>query len=89
MLGLGESEKEIYSSLDDLKNVGVDGITFGQYLSPTSRHKKYLPVEEYLPHRYFQEIKLMAEEMGFRYVASGPLVRRQLQGGGTFHQGHD
>ena len=84
MLGLGESEKEICGALKDLKNIGVDGVTFGQYLAPTGRHKKYLPVVEYLPHKYFQKIKLMAEEMGFRYVASGPLVRSSYRAGELF-----
>ena len=57
MLGLGESEKEIRDTLKDLKNIGVDGVTFGQYLAPTNHHKKYLPVVEYLPHKYFQKNK--------------------------------
>ena len=84
MLGLGETEKEIHASLQDLKNIGVDGVTFGQYLAPTSQHKKYLPVEEYLPSGHFQEIKRMAEDMGFRYVASGPLVRSSYRAGELF-----
>ena len=86
MLGLGESKEEIISCLNDLKNIGVDGVTFGQYLAPTSRHKKYLPVQEYLPQKYFQEIKQMAEDMGFRYVASGPLVRSSYRAGELFIQ---
>ena len=84
MLGLGESEKEICSTLVNLKDVGVDGITFGQYLAPTSRHKKYLPVEKYFPDKYFQKIKSMTEEMGFRYVASGPMVRSSYRAGELF-----
>ena len=88
MLGLGESKEEIRDCLNDLKNIGVDGVTFGQYLAPTGRHKKYLPVKEYLPQKYFQEIKQMAENMGFRYVASGPLVRSSYRAGETLHQGH-
>ena len=84
MLGLGEAKEEIRTALNDLKGIGVDGVTFGQYLAPTSRHKKYLPVEEYLPNKYFQEIKHMAEDMGFRYVASGPLVRSSYRAGELF-----
>ena len=84
MLGLGEREKEIREALGDLRNIGVDGVTFGQYLAPTNRHKKYLPVVKYLPQKHFQEIKLMAEEMGFRYVASGPLVRSSYRAGELF-----
>ena len=75
MLGLSETKKEIIQTLKDLKSVGCDVVTFGQYLSPTKRHDRYLPVHEYVHPDIFEEYKIIAEGMGFLYVASGPLVR--------------
>lgn len=73
MLGLGETPSEIRKAMSDLKNVGTDILTLGQYLSPTKRH---LPVERYLPPQEFDDYKQMAEsEFGFSFCASGPLVR--------------
>ncbi|MEO0216486.1 MAG: lipoyl synthase, partial [candidate division WOR-3 bacterium] len=72
MLGLGEEENEIIETLRDLKNARVDIVTIGQYLQPTRRHivvkKYYTPVE-------FNKFKKIGEEMGIKYVISGPLVR--------------
>lgn len=72
MLGLGESEAEIESSLRDLRAVECDLLTLGQYLQPTPRH---LPVQEYLEPGRFEDYRQKAEAMGFVFVASGPLVR--------------
>jgi len=72
MLGLGETEVMILRTLTDLKNAGVDIITLGQYLRPTRHH---LEVHEYLPPEKFEYYKKKAQDMGFRYVVSGPLVR--------------
>lgn len=72
MLGLGETHEEVVDSMRDLRGVGVDILTIGQYLQPTLRH---LPVVEYVPPARFEEFRLLAESMGFRHVASGPLVR--------------
>ncbi|MFW5986002.1 MAG: lipoyl synthase [Halanaerobiales bacterium] len=72
MVGLGESESEIIEVMEDLREIGCDILTIGQYLQPTKEH---LPVDEYIPPAKFEEYKELGEELGFRYVASGPLVR--------------
>ena len=81
MLGLGEREEEIKNTLKDLRLVGCDVLTFGQYLRPQKRH---LPVEEYVTPKKFDEWKERALEMGFLYVASGPLVRSSYRAGEFF-----
>jgi len=72
MLGLGETEAEINQAMDDLRSVGVDILTFGQYLRPTANH---LPVERYIPPDEFLRYREMGLERGFVEVVSGPLVR--------------
>ena len=72
MLGLGESDQEVEESMDDLRSVGVDILTLGQYLQPTKDH---LPVAEYIHPDRFARFKTVGLEKGFRYVESGPLVR--------------
>lgn len=72
MLGLGESEREVEQAMDDLREHGVDVVTFGQYLRPTLKH---LPVREHLTPARFQALEQRAMTKGFLYVASGPLVR--------------
>ena len=72
MLGLGESTKEIQSTMVDAYSVGVEILTLGQYLRPTLNH---LPVERYIPPEEFLYYKNMAKEIGFKEVASGPMVR--------------
>lgn len=72
MLGLGESEEEILETMDDLRSVGVDILTMGQYLQPTPKH---LPVTDFITPSKFEEYRLIALQKGFRYVESAPLVR--------------
>lgn len=72
MLGLGESESEVLAALDDVADTGCSIITLGQYLQPTSGH---LPVEEYIEPGKFEWFGDLARLRGYRYVASGPLVR--------------
>ena len=72
MLGLGETTKEIESTIADAYSVGVEILTLGQYLRPTLYH---LPVERYVPPEEFLHYKNIAREMGFKEVASGPMVR--------------
>lgn len=72
MVGLGETWEEIIECLRDLRQREVDIVTFGQYLRPTPRH---LPVERYYRPEEFDELKRISYEMGFQFVASGPLVR--------------
>jgi len=72
MLGLGENEKEVIETIQDLRNVGISILTLGQYLQPTLKH---LPVAEYINPKQFQELKEIALQMGFKVIESGPLVR--------------
>jgi lipoic acid synthetase len=72
MLGLGETESEIFQAMDDLREAGVTVLTMGQYLRPSEKH---LPVVEYVHPDRFAFLKDLAERKGFRHVASGPLVR--------------
>ncbi|MBC8325527.1 MAG: lipoyl synthase [Verrucomicrobia subdivision 3 bacterium] len=72
MLGLGETEAELHEAMADLRAVGCDLLTLGQYLQPTQKH---LPVVEFIHPDQFAEHKKTAEAMGFTHVASGPLVR--------------
>jgi lipoic acid synthetase len=72
MLGLGETEGEVLETMDDLRSVGVDILTLGQYLQPTRKH---LPVVEFITPEMFARYKEIGLQKGFRYVESGPLVR--------------
>ncbi len=72
MLGLGETDEEIIESMHDLRAVGVDILTLGQYLQPTPKH---LPIAEFVEPERFQKYEKLGLEMGFRFVESGPLVR--------------
>src|ERR1700742_3540543 len=72
MLGLGETEPEIFQTMDDLREAGVQVLTMGQYLRPTPQH---LPVVEYIRPDTFKLYREIAEKKGFEHVASGPLVR--------------
>ncbi len=72
MVGLGETVEEIIECMDDLRKVDCDIVTFGQYLRPTPRH---LPVQRYYRPEEFEDLKKIAYEKGFKFVASGPLVR--------------
>ncbi len=72
MLGLGEKRAEIIDVLKDLRKVGCDLLTIGQYLAPSAKHH---PVVEYLSPDIFAEYKKIGEDLGFHYVAAGPLVR--------------
>jgi lipoic acid synthetase len=72
MLGLGETEEEVYETMDDLRNVGVDILTIGQYLQPS---KKHLQVIEFIKPEIFATYKETGLNKGFRFVESGPLVR--------------
>ncbi len=78
MLGCGEREEEIRQAMRDLRTVGVDFLTLGQYLRPSSKH---LAVSEYVAPAKFEEFKKYGQEIGFRYVAAGPLVRSSYRAG--------
>jgi lipoic acid synthetase len=72
MLGLGETEDELFTALGDLRGAGCDILTLGQYLQPTLKH---LPVAEFVNPQRFATYGEMARQMGFVHVASGPMVR--------------
>jgi lipoic acid synthetase len=72
MLGLGETELEIFQAMDDLREANVTVLTLGQYLRPTPQH---LPVVEYITPAQFDHYGEIARSKGFSFVASGPLVR--------------
>jgi lipoic acid synthetase len=81
MLGLGESEVEIMQAAKDLRSVGVDIVSMGQYLQPTNRH---LPVKEYISPEKFESYKKRIEKMGFVYVVAGPFIRSSYKAGELF-----
>jgi lipoic acid synthetase len=72
MLGLGETTEEVIETMADLRAIGCDYLTLGQYLQPSPGH---LPVVRYLPPAEFDELGRLARELGFQQVASGPFVR--------------
>ena len=72
MLGLGETHEEVLQALRDLREAGVEIVTLGQYLRPTAKH---YPVDRYVTPEEFDTLKEEALAMGFKYVASAPLVR--------------
>jgi len=72
MLGLGETEEEVIQTMKDVRAVGLDIITIGQYLQPS---KKHLPVQNFITPEQFKKYETLGLEMGFMYVESGPLVR--------------
>jgi lipoyl synthase len=81
MVGLGESEEEVTQAMVHLRRADVDFLTVGQYLRPSHRHLK---VEEYVAPQQFERYKAIGEGLGFRYVASGPLVRSSYRAGEFF-----
>jgi lipoic acid synthetase len=84
MLGLGESEREVDQTMDDLREHGVDVVTFGQYLRPTLKH---LPVREHITPARFKAFEQRALRKGFLYVASGPLVRSSYKAAEFYIEG--
>lgn len=81
MLGLGEEDSEIEETLHDLRKANVDIVTFGQYLRPTRRH---ISVQAYVTPEKFDFWSQKAASLGFKYVASGPLVRSSYKAGELF-----
>jgi lipoyl synthase len=84
MLGVGESPSEVRQTMCDVRDAGVDVVTFGQYLRPSKRHLK---VEQWITPDEFDAWKEEGEAMGFVYVASGPLVRSSYKAGEFFLEG--
>ncbi|OJJ00621.1 hypothetical protein ASPVEDRAFT_40159 [Aspergillus versicolor CBS 583.65] len=81
MLGLGETEEQLWDTLRQLRAVNVDVVTFGQYMRPTKRH---MAVHEYVTPDKFELWRQRALDMGFLYCASGPLVRSSYKAGEAF-----
>ena len=81
MLGLGEEWDEILMALRDLRSVGVDVLSLGQYLRPAGRT---VPVVRYLPPAEFDRLAVVAREIGFRSVVAGPLVRSSYRAASVF-----
>ncbi|NEP00659.1 MAG: lipoyl synthase [Symploca sp. SIO2E9] len=80
MLGHGETQEEIVAAMSDLRNIGCDRLTLGQYMRPSLKH---LPVQKYWTPTEFDHLGAIAREMGFAHVRSGPLVRS------SYHAGED
>ena len=91
MVGIGESDDEVYQALADLRAAGVDVVTVGQYLRPSPRHA---PVARWVTPETFEAYAAAGRELGFLYVASGPLVRSSYRAAEVFlrsrlHEGFD
>jgi lipoic acid synthetase len=83
MVGLGETDEEIDEAMADLRRVGVELLTIGQYLAPSGGHA---PVQRYVPPAQFEEYARRGTEMGFRNVASGPMVRSSYMAENQFRR---
>lgn len=83
MLGLGETDEEILQTFDDLRDIGVDIVTLGQYLRPTQNH---LPVERWVTPDEFEQYRQQGLEKGFMEVPSGPLVRSSYRADRVFEK---
>jgi lipoic acid synthetase len=81
MVGIGETDDEVIETLGDLRGVGVDIVTIGQYLRPTPKHHE---VERFVTPDTFAEFERTALSMGFLYAASGPLVRSSYKAAEVF-----
>ncbi|MBI5242939.1 MAG: lipoyl synthase [Elusimicrobia bacterium] len=86
LLGLGETQEEVLRSMEDLLEAGVDALTLGQYLRPTSA-RRHLPVAEFLAPERFERYGRRARELGFAHVSSGPFVRSSYRAAELFLEG--
>lgn len=84
MLGLGETQEEVVECMHELKDAGVEVVTLGQYLQPTKNHH---PVIRFVTPQEFKEYESIGIDMGFRFVASGPLVRSSYRAAEVFIEG--
>jgi lipoic acid synthetase len=83
MLGLGESDEEVLQTMDDLRAIGVDILTLGQYLQPTRNH---LPVKRWVSPEEFNRFRDLGLQKGFMEVAAGPLVRSSYRADKVFEK---
>ncbi len=86
MVGLGESDAEVSSALRQLRKAGVDMLTLGQYIAPGRASERYVPVDRFVPPDQFAAWADEAKAIGFRAVASGPLVRSSYRAGQLLDQ---
>jgi lipoyl synthase len=84
MVGVGETDDEVMTALEDLRGAGVDVVTIGQYLRPSPKHA---PVDRYVEPETFERFADQARALGFAYVASGPLVRSSYKAAEAFFVG--
>lgn len=87
IVGMGETFDEVVDCLRDLRLVGVDLMTIGQYLSPSMDH--HVAVDRWVPPEEFAEYKRIGEQMGFAWVEAGPLVRSSYHAGKQFQAASD
>lgn len=87
MVGIGEREAEVVQTMRDLRDIGVDFLTIGQYLKP-AKGKQYLEIQEWITPDQFKAYEQIGRELGFAYVASGPLVRSSYKAGEFFISRH-
>jgi lipoic acid synthetase len=83
MVGLGETDAEIFETMDALREIGVDILTLGQYLQPTQNH---LPVDRFVTPEQFNDYREIGLAKGFMEVASGPMVRSSYRADQVFEQ---
>jgi lipoic acid synthetase len=81
MVGLGETDDEVVAAMQRLREADVDMLTLGQYLAPGRPGERFLPVDRFVTPEQFAEWAIAAREIGFRAVASGPLVRSSYRAG--------
>ena len=79
LLGLGEKTEEVYSVIEDLRSVGCDFLSIGQYLAPSQRH---YPIKEYINPEQFDDYKARGLKLGFLHIESGPYVRSSYMAAG-------
>lgn len=81
MVGFGETKKEVIRTMENAREAGVEIFTIGQYLSPSDSH---YPVKEFVTPRLFEEYEKIGYQLGFSFVASGPMVRSSFRAGEPF-----
>ena len=82
MVGIGESNEEVFQVIDDMVNANVDILTIGQYLTPSTEH---YPIVRYVTPEEFDEYKKTGESRGIKSVIAGPLVRSSYNAGEVFN----
>jgi lipoic acid synthetase len=89
MVGLGEADAEVSDAMQQLRDADVDLLTLGQYLAPGRPGERFLPVDRYVTPEQFEAWSNEARELGFRAVASGPLVRSSFRAGELLEQARE